>query len=57
MSDSERQLRKCKLLVSYKETRPRVSSKHSVSSTSETLGASESTQVCNILVRIAFPYW
>ena len=38
------------MLVSYKETRPRVSSKHSVSSTSETLGASDSTQVCIILV-------
>ena len=50
MSDSERPPRKCKSLVSYKQTRSRVSSKHSVSSTSETLGASESTQVSNILV-------
>ena len=50
MSDSERPPRKCKSLVSYKQTRPRVSSKHSVSSTSESLGASESTQVSNILV-------
>ena len=50
MSDSECPPCKCKSLVSYKQTRPRVSSKHSVSSTSETLGASESTQMCSILV-------